>query len=442
MDHKDHDKIKIKRSDGRAHDLTAIAAFAQLSAKPPSSPPIVEFSSTAVSTDDGEGHHDARIISLTRSDGEHHDLLSFVKSTDSSELAGSNRCLDGRDVPPTPTSSGSSLRIVHLSDTRNFLVQNGKNITKFLPDGDILIHSGNFTHTGSDEDYSKFNGWLGEVSSQYPFRIVVPGSRDVKKLGSRWNEIKRRLPNATHVLCHEEALVLGIRIYGCPWFWGNKFNYSMRMGFNFAQDEGNRFGDIPTGIHILVTHGPPYYRLDAMYTVDAGKRQHVGSEELMNAIARIKPLVHLFGHCSDSRGFIPSHGRSPLFVNSTMCDRDCKVLFSCPHVIKATELFAAPTTSPTFSTASERPSMLGPFLSSGRASFSSGVSNSPPPAPTTAAGAGAGGGNGNGNGGSCASSTGAGAGAGAGAGVGPSSMSSSARFSSDSFWTFEIASYI
>jgi Icc-related predicted phosphoesterase len=414
----EHNKINIKRSDGRAHDLGAIAALAQFNAQAQGASPYTVgnngdssnggantsnraiHSTTSGSTDAGDiittdasdmlhdHYHDHNApIMLCRSDGAHHDIsMRFSELAVQTPPPDSERASFSADA--TPCNGGdqpiTTVRIVHMSDTRNFLVRNGNCITKFLPEGDILIHSGNFTHRGNDEDYASFNAWLGAVSSMYAFRIVVPGSRDVKKLGSKWSEIKKRLPNATHVLCHEEATVLGIRIYGCPWFWGNKYNYSLRMGINFGQDEGNKFADIPEGVHVLVSHGPAFNKLDAIYTVDAGKRQHIGSEELAAAIARAKPLVHMFGHCSDSRGFIPHHGRSPLFVNSTMCDKDCKLIIGCPHVVKATQLFAALSTpllsgSNVFS-ATTLISNRAPF----GASAATNTSNpSPPPVPTS-----------------------------------------------------------
>jgi Icc-related predicted phosphoesterase len=353
--------INITRSDGRAHDLSALAALAQYNctstkARTPSPQP----GGAIVPADHHE--HDAP-IALSRSDGIHHDLVSLLKlpTLELSEVGLAKSVDCGSITARDSSASSTTLRIVHMSDTRNFLVRDGKFVTKFLPEGDILVHSGNFTNTGSDEDYANFNAWLAAVSGTYMYRICVPGSRDVKRLGSRWSEIKKRLSNATHVLCHEEANVLGLRIYGCPWFWGNKFNYSVRLGFSFGQEEGSRFSDIPEGIHILVSHGAALGRLDAIYTVGAGKRQHIGSEELLNAVARAKPLVHLFGHCSDSRGYIPGLGRSPLCVNSTMCDKDYKVLFGCPHVIKASELFGVPPPSQTNGELSQRGSFTNIF---------------------------------------------------------------------------------
>ena len=54
---------------------------------------------------------------------------------------------------------------------------------------------------------------------------------------------------------------------------------------------------IPTGIDILVTHGPPRGVLDR---VVSGER--VGSSALADAVARVRPRLHVFGHIHEARG--------------------------------------------------------------------------------------------------------------------------------------------
>lgn len=233
-----------------------------------------------------------------------------------------------------------SVRIVHMSDTHNFLKVTHKE-RNFLPHGNILVHSGNFSLNGKDEEFQQFNAWLQSVSDLYHYRIVCLGHKDVKVYGNNFDAMRKLLSNATHVLCHEEVTVLGIRFYACPWNYQHRKNYTLRLGAPSSASGG--FDDIPTGVHVLVTHGPAYARLDSRYAADV--KEHWGSRELAEAIRRARPLVHLHGHVKDSRGVIPAFGNNPLILNSCMTDVNVSVLYAAPHVIKATQVMVDSNTN-------------------------------------------------------------------------------------------------
>ena len=57
---------------------------------------------------------------------------------------------------------------------------------KFLPDGDILVHSGDFSNTGTVEEFRQFDSFLQSVSGYYPYRIVVFGENDMKTFKNDW----------------------------------------------------------------------------------------------------------------------------------------------------------------------------------------------------------------------------------------------------------------
>jgi predicted phosphohydrolase len=73
---------------------------------------------------------------------------------------------------PSRTSTGrTKLRLVLLSDTHQLHRQ------VEVPDGDILIHAGDFTmFAESMEAVVDFNDWLGELPHRY--KIVVPGNHE------------------------------------------------------------------------------------------------------------------------------------------------------------------------------------------------------------------------------------------------------------------------
>ena len=67
---------------------------------------------------------------------------------------------------------GRSLRIVHISDThcRNYDV----------PDGDILIHSGDFTNNGAQQDLQEVQHFVPYFQSlPHRYKVLVPGNHEL-----------------------------------------------------------------------------------------------------------------------------------------------------------------------------------------------------------------------------------------------------------------------
>lgn len=353
------DNISITRSDGITHDILSVFQ----------KPGINEVINTSTKAEyspvkSPEPEEDHGRISITRSDGVTHDIVQVFKATSDGhnetvkiksrnpsvgkiDVSGLN--LSGINLVNSSSTAAPStinlqrentsiyypkhVRIVHFSDTHNFL-QNSSKLSNFLPHGDILVHTGNFTASGKDEEFVQFNEWLGSVSDIYHYRVVILGHRDVKVYGNNFEAMRKLLSNATHLVCHEEVVVLGIRFYGVPWNWGHKVNFTIRPGAPATTN--GRFDDIPSGIHVLLTHAPAYDRLDTTYS-GTDSNEHWGSRELLEAIRKVRPGLHLHGHVKDSRGVFPAFGNNPLTVNSSMVDKDCSVLYATPHVIQATQ---------------------------------------------------------------------------------------------------------
>ena len=76
------------------------------------------------------------------------------------------------------------MTVCFQSNTHNFLVKvKNKN---FLPEGDMLVHSGDFTNEGTVEEFRQFDNFLQSVSSYYPYRVVVFGQSDTKLFKKDW----------------------------------------------------------------------------------------------------------------------------------------------------------------------------------------------------------------------------------------------------------------
>jgi Icc-related predicted phosphoesterase len=173
-----------------------------------------------------------------------------------------------------------------------------------LPDGDVLVHAGDFMNTGTDpEEILSFNRWLGE--QPFKNRIVCSGNHD--RYFQDYPQQARAL--LTHAIYLENA---GVTIDDVT-FWGSPYTPEfLNWAFMYRRGpEARRHWDqIPDNLEVLITHGPPFGILDQ---VSPGS-EHLGCEGLLKAIEEKKPEVHIFGHIHGSAGtFDNGHTR---FVNA------------------------------------------------------------------------------------------------------------------------------
>lgn len=190
------------------------------------------------------------------------------------------------------------MRIVCISDTHD---QHDK-LT--LPDGDVLVHSGDFSKRGRVADVIAFNAWLGRQPHRH--KVVIAGNHDFCL--EREPESAALFTNATY-LRDSGCVVEGLRFWGSPWqprFFDWAFN--LDRGAPLAA----RWALVPAGVDVLLTHGPPMGVLDR-----TSRGQRVGCEALAEALARIQPRLHVFGHIHEDYGRLVRDGTT--FVNASTC---------------------------------------------------------------------------------------------------------------------------
>jgi hypothetical protein len=265
-------------------------------------------------------------IVLPRSDAEHLDIGKTYRSMSVPNLKSEIVKCGQFDVRNLQFSTGP-VRIVHFSKTLDFLDPLRRH--DILPQGNILVHSGDFTREGKYDEFIRFDNWLHSVSHIYPFRVIVLGQNETNKYGENWGEIKKLLPHATHILCDTTETILGLRIHGCPF---HKVTHT-RKSFLPRMQHHSIYTEL-RDIDVLISYEAGYGKLDS---ADYGV-SHVGNRDLHDAVKACKPGIHLHGCTAASRGVLFPIGRHPLTVNSSMTDPDGKVLYAAPHVIKATSL--------------------------------------------------------------------------------------------------------
>jgi Icc-related predicted phosphoesterase len=201
------------------------------------------------------------------------------------------------EKPSRTSTERTTLRLVLLSDTH----QLHREVD--VPDGDIFIHAGDFTmFSESMEAVADFNDWLGELPHRY--KIVVPGNHEFF-LEADPSE-RSLLSNAT-VLINEGTEIEGLRIWGSPVtpVYGGAF------GLNSAKDRKRLYARIPQNIDVLVSHGPPFGIRDTAPISGL----HEGCYELLDAVLRVRPKLHVFGHIHTAYGIFRTEHTT--FVNAS-----------------------------------------------------------------------------------------------------------------------------
>jgi Icc-related predicted phosphoesterase len=197
------------------------------------------------------------------------------------------------------------MRVVCISDTHEL----HREIA--VPAGDLLIHAGDYTFFGNGKRaILDFNEWLGELP--HPHKIVTCGNHEFAVEADP--NLRRLITNAT-LLLNESTMVGPAKIWGSPLTQ----HYGGAFGRSNAADRIRAYNDIPLDTDIVITHGPPYGILDSTpeYPGPSGDR------ELREAIFRVKPILHVFGHAHSSYGVRQT--RNTCFVNSALFDLDGSV---------------------------------------------------------------------------------------------------------------------
>jgi predicted phosphohydrolase len=206
------------------------------------------------------------------------------------------------EEPNRTSTEGTTLRLVLLSDTH----QLHREVD--VPDGDIFIHAGDFTmFSESMEAVVDFNDWLGQLPHQY--KIVVPGNHE---FFLEADPSDRFMLDKAIVLINEGTVVEGLRIWGSPVtpLYGGAF------GLSSAKDRKRLYGQIPQDIDVLVSHGPPFGILDTAPISGL----HEGCHELLDAVLRVRPYLHVFGHIHTASGVFPT--KHTTFVNASRLGPD------------------------------------------------------------------------------------------------------------------------
>lgn len=196
------------------------------------------------------------------------------------------------------------MKILHLSDTHGCHRR-----LRDLPEADVVVHSGDFTMTGSEAEAIDFMNWFCDLP--YHHKIFICGNHDDCLYGANIDGLDANV----HYLCNSGIDIDGIKFYGVP----------MYMGDCVTDRQSRNYARIPDDTDVLITHSPAYGILD----FDDGI--NYGSEELLDRLSTLNLKAHLFGHIHAQHGLTEQNG--VIYSNGAIMNADYTNL-SEPHVIK------------------------------------------------------------------------------------------------------------
>jgi Icc-related predicted phosphoesterase len=205
------------------------------------------------------------------------------------------------------------LKLFHFSDTHSF-----HNLLQ-VPECDIVIFSGdesNFKDPYQNlKEFNEFIVWYSELPITYKIFVAGNHSAAIAK-----GLIKNQdfIDKGIIYLENEYTYIKGLEIFGSPvtptfgdWY------------FMKSRDKMDKFWSNVAPVDIMVTHGPPKYILDLSENKDH-KLEFCGDKALYrHVVDRIKPSLHLFGHCHsnppiENAGILYRHG--VYFSNGSVVD--------------------------------------------------------------------------------------------------------------------------
>ena len=172
------------------------------------------------------------------------------------------------------------MKILHLSDTHSCHRR-----LRDLSEADVVVHSGDFTMTGSEAEAIDFLNWFCDLP--YRQKIFICGNHDAYLYGASIDG----LDDNVHYLCNTSIEIEDVKFYGVPMFMEDCVTDCQKRNYN----------------------------------------TNYGSEELLERISAIHLKAHLFGHIHVQHGILKQQGM--IFSNGAIMNVDYSNLNS-PNLIE------------------------------------------------------------------------------------------------------------
>ena len=198
------------------------------------------------------------------------------------------------------------IRLVAVGDTHTFQRH------MKVPEGDIFVHVGDMLRGGELDELADVAEWL--CALPHAHKVIIAGNHD-GCFAERPEEALKHLPGITY-LEDSGAEIAGLRFWGSPWQPAyNDWFFNLPRGAALAA----KWSQIPEGVDVLLTHGPPRGFGDRGHHGEEGA--HEGCDDLRARVELVKPRLHLFGHIHQDGGMWEHEGVSFANVTTWECER-------------------------------------------------------------------------------------------------------------------------
>jgi len=190
-----------------------------------------------------------------------------------------------------------------------------------IPDGDVIIHAGDFTNRGGIGEIASFAKWYGELPHSH--KILIAGNHDLCMESDSYTG-ESILKDAGVDYLRDSGIQVGdVLIWGTPW---QPYFHNWAFNVRTESEMNNYWSLIPDDADVVVCHGPCNDINDL-----AADGRHTGSTTLAKRISEVKPKLFVAGHIHESRGKIISG--DTLHINASCVDIKLRVLESPWYVV-------------------------------------------------------------------------------------------------------------
>lgn len=223
------------------------------------------------------------------------------------------------------------MKFVCVSDTHTKHGKLGSSLT--LPDGDVLLHAGDFSNVGGRHEVDGFFNWLIKQAPRYTYGIVFIAGNHDKSFDTKYKhlfaikeapggkpqwlidmleDLTEEGSNVTY-LENSSIELNGTKIWGSPyspWYYGDRWAFNKRRGKEIAEV----WNLIPVNTDIVITHTPVAYKLDWIPST----QEYVGCYDLGRRLEDVRPRLHVSGHIHESFGV--DRNLDTTFINASTCN--------------------------------------------------------------------------------------------------------------------------
>lgn len=181
------------------------------------------------------------------------------------------------------------MKIVCISDTH------GDHELVELPAGDVLVHAGDITAHGTEEDFIKFVTWF--ASHPHKHKIFIGGNHDTYLEQQPENVLAVAKAHGINYLDDSGVQIDGVQFWGSP-ITPRFYDWSFMRD---PEDIHQHWALIPEDTAVLITHGPVWGVLDEVER-SADVTENTGCKSLLKRVDAVQPACHVFGHIHEGYG--------------------------------------------------------------------------------------------------------------------------------------------